>query len=194
MRTRTQALLAVLIVTLSSSVALGQTAFDRTEIRDDRGFRLHASLGYPGLMALGVGWKLKSGTELLLQGGGTAIWAFVAGTAEASLTQDLLRRRWGTLHVGGAGSFLHGIFFVIDCYGDELCEDRVQKIWFASPRLGLRLNLDRNKRYGALPYLEFSAGPQLGFCGGFCPSGEVLPSAAVHVRGVLDWRRDDRGH
>jgi len=186
-------LLVALAVTLVSTAALGQTAFDQTQMRDDRGFRLHASLGYPALMALGVGWKFNSGTELLVQGGGTAVWAFIAGTAEASVTQEFLRRRWGSLHVGAAGSYLHGIFFVIDCYGDEVCEDRLQNIWFASPRLGVRLNLDQNKLYGALPYLDLSAGPQLGFCNDYCPSGDVLVSAAVHVRGVLDWRKKDRG-
>ena len=101
-------LLVTAVFVASSGLAAAQTSDLRASDHvSDAGVRLHAAVGYPSIMAIGVGWKSAGGTEILVQGGGLAVWALVVGSAEVSASQDLFRRRWFRLHAGAAASLLH---------------------------------------------------------------------------------------
>lgn len=185
-------LLSLLLSLCATPVAAEITIGEATPVtthQQDQGFRLHATVGYPAAAALGFGWKSRGGTEVLVQAGGFAMYVMLLGTLEAAASHDWFRRPWGALHAGLAASFVNTHIFVIDCYEGESCEDFAQNLWLASPRVGIRLRLDRQKRHGMIPYLDLNAGPQVGLCRGSCPRGDLLVNAAVNIRGVIDFQR-----
>lgn len=181
-------LVAALLVFLFGAHADAEPLFKRDATPyPDNGVRIFMGFGYPGLTLAGIGYKFPWHAEVLLQGGYIAIPFLIGGTGEVEISQDVFRRRKVALRAGLAGSIIAANFFSYDDCGPDGCVS-AQTIWFAGPRFGARFfTPPGGKHRRGLWAADISAGPNIAFCRGFCPSGQIWPTAAVELRAVIDW-------
>ena len=150
---------------------------------DDDGWRVHAGMGYPGLLFGGAGFKLRTHTEALLQIGYMAVPPILAWTSELGISQDLFRRKRFQLRSGVMVSTIQSAGFAYE--GDDVQE---QLLILNSARLGLRFRTNPDTRGRHQYYFDVDAGPAIAMCSGdHCPNGEMYLSMALGARMVLDW-------